>query len=130
MKFQIPAMIKNGGGVIVNCSSTAGKVGFKDIPAYAASKHGVIGLSRTAALEYASSNIRINTMCPGVVYTSMIDRFSGGTDEGLEAMKAMQPIGRMGRADEIASGVLWMCTEEAGFMTGQELVMDGGYTTG
>lgn len=128
MKHEIGAMMHNGGGVIVNCSSTAGKVGFEGIPAYSASKHGVIGLTKTAALDYAGHNIRVNSVCPGVVYTSMIDRFSGGTDEGLQAMKAMQPVGRMGHVNEIASAVIWMCTEDAAFMTGQELVMDGGYT--
>ncbi|MFN2423283.1 MAG: glucose 1-dehydrogenase [Cryomorphaceae bacterium] len=127
MKYEIGAMMHNSGGVIINCSSTAGKVGFEGIPAYSASKHGVIGLSKTAALDYAKHNIRVNAICPGVVYTSMIDRFSGGSAEGLEAMKEMQPVGRMGHVDEIASGVIWMCTEEAAFMTGQELVMDGGF---
>lgn len=130
MKYQIPAMMQKGGGVIVNCASTAGRVGFAGIPAYSASKHGVIGLSKTAALDYAKDHIRVNAICPGVVYTSMIDRFSGGSAEGLEAMKAMQPMGRMGRADEIAAGVVWLCSDGAGFMTGQELTMDGGYTTG
>ena len=130
MKYQIPAMMQTGGGSIVNCSSTAGKVGFAGIGAYSASKHAVIGLSKSTALDYAKDHIRVNSICPGVVYTSMIDRFSGGTADGLEAMKDMQPLGRMGRTEEIASGVLWMCSEEAGFMTGQELVMDGGYTTG
>ncbi len=128
MKYELAAMLRNGGGVIVNCSSTAGKVGFEGIPAYSASKHGLIGLSKSAALDYAAQNIRVNCICPGVVYTSMIDRFSGGTSEGFEAMKNMQPVGRMGRTEEIASAVAWMCSEEAAFMTGQELVMDGGYT--
>jgi NAD(P)-dependent dehydrogenase (short-subunit alcohol dehydrogenase family) len=130
MKYQIPAMMRKGGGVIVNCASTAGRVGFAGLSAYCASKHAVIGLSKAAALDYATQNIRVNAICPGVVYTSMIDRFSGGTSEGLDAMKAMQPMGRMGRADEIAAGVVWLCSNQAGFMTGQELTMDGGYTTG
>ena len=130
MKYQLPLMIARGGGRIINCSSTAGRVGFAAIPAYNASKHGVIGLSKSASLSYAQQGIRVNSICPGVIYTSMIDRFSGGSEEGLQAMREMQPVGRMGKPVEIANTVMWLCSPEADFVTGQEITVDGGYTTG
>lgn len=127
MKYEIALMLKNGGGAIVNCSSVAGLVGFAGIPAYTASKHGVVGLTKTAALEYAQQGIRVNAVNPGVIHTSMIDRFTGGKEEMEEAMIAMEPVGRMGKPEEIAQAVLWLCSDKASFVTGQPLAVDGGF---
>jgi NAD(P)-dependent dehydrogenase (short-subunit alcohol dehydrogenase family) len=128
MKHQIPLMLKQGGGAIVNTSSGAGVKGFKGQAAYAATKHGVIGLTKSTALDYAEQGLRINAVCPGIIQTEMMDRFTGGTESGRERVIAQDPIGRMGSAEEIASAVLWMCSPEAGFLVGHALVMDGGQT--
>lgn len=127
MKYEIAHMLKSGGGAIVNCSSIAGLGGFPNIPAYVASKHGVIGLTRRAALEYAKSNIRVNAVCPGVIQTPMIDRFAS-TDKDRRALIEQEPVGRMGTPDEIASAVLWLCNPGAAFTTGHALAVDGGWT--
>lgn len=127
MKYQIPEMLKNGGGSIVNCASIAGLVGFEGIPAYTASKHGIIGLTQTAALEYAKQNIRVNAICPGVIHTSMIDRFVNGDEHKMTELASGEPMGRMGKPEEIASAVLWLCSNASSFVTGHPLVADGGW---
>ncbi len=128
MKHEIPHMLRNGGGVIVNTSSGAGVKGFKGQAAYAAAKHGVIGLTKSAALDYASQNIRINAVCPGIIETSMMDRFTGGTPEGRQRVIAQEPVGRMGKPEEIAAAVVWLCSDPAAFMIGHAMVIDGGQT--
>ena len=128
MKYEIPLMLKQGGGAIVNTSSGAGVKGFKGQAAYAAAKHGVVGLTRSAALDYASQNVRINAVCPGIIDTPMMDRFTGGTPEGRAAVIAQEPIGRMGTPEEIAAAVLWLCSDAASFATGHAMVVDGGQT--
>jgi NAD(P)-dependent dehydrogenase (short-subunit alcohol dehydrogenase family) len=127
MKHELGQMLRKGSGAIVNCSSVAGLVGFAGIPAYAASKHGLLGLTRTAALEYAARGIRINAVCPGVIETPMIDRFVGGAPEARAAMVGMEPIGRLGRPEEVAEAVLWLCDDSASFVTGIAMPVDGGF---
>jgi NAD(P)-dependent dehydrogenase (short-subunit alcohol dehydrogenase family) len=127
MKYEIPQMLKQGGGAIVNCSSIAGLVGFPNIPAYVASKHGVIGLTKTAALEYAKTNVRVNAVCPGVIHTPMVDRFVGGHTEVMQALTAGEPIGRIGEPSEIAEAVLYLCSSHASFVTGIAMPIDGGW---
>jgi NAD(P)-dependent dehydrogenase (short-subunit alcohol dehydrogenase family) len=127
MKYQIPLILQQGGGSIVNCSSIAGLVGFAGIPAYVASKHAVLGLTKTAALEYAKKNIRINAVCPGVIQTPMIDRFTHGEAQARKMLADGEPIGRIGQPIEIAETVLWLCSEASSFVTGLPLVVDGGW---
>lgn len=128
MKYEIPLMLKQGGGAIVNTSSGAGVIGIKGNPAYTAAKHGVIGITRAAALDYAALNVRVNAVCPGYIDTPMIARFTGGSSEGRAKVVSEEPIGRMGRPEEIADTVVFMCSEAAGFMVGHALVVDGGQT--
>lgn len=128
MKHEIPLILKQGGGAIVNTSSGAGVRGFKGGAAYVAAKHGVVGLTKAAALDYAQSNIRINAVCPGIIDTPMMDRFSGGTDEGRQAVIAQEPVGRMGTAEEIAAAVVWLCSDAASFVVGSSMIVDGGQT--
>ncbi|MFC9966776.1 SDR family oxidoreductase [Nocardia ignorata] len=128
MKHQIPLMSEHGGS-IVNTSSGAGVKGFRGQSAYAAAKHGIIGLTKSAALDYAATGIRINAICPGIIDTEMMDRFSGGTPEGRQQVIDQEPIGRMGTPDEIARTVLWLCSAPAAFIIGHALVVDGGQTT-
>ncbi len=127
MKYEIPEMLKHGKGAIVNCASVAGLVGFPTLPAYVASKHGVIGLTKTAALEFVKSGIRINAVCPGVIKTNMIDRLTGKKKEAEEQFATMEPIGRFGEPEEVAKAVIWLCTDEASFVTGHSLTVDGGW---
>jgi len=128
MKYEIPLMLEQGGGAIVNNSSGAGVKAFGHGTAYAAAKHGVIGLTKDAALDYASSNIRINAVCPGIIDTAMMQRFTGGTQEGRDRVIAQEPVGRMGTPEEIAAAVLWLCSDAASFVVGHALVVDGGQT--
>jgi len=127
MKYEIPVMLKKGKGVIVNCSSVAGLVGFQGLPAYVASKHGVIGLTKTAALECAKHGIRVNVVCPGVIQTPMIDRLTGKKKEAVEQFTGLEPIGRFGKPEEIANAIIWLCSDEASFVTGIEMPVDGGF---
>lgn len=129
-KYEIRAMLKNetGGGRIVNCSSQSGLVGAAGIAAYTASKHGVLGLTKCAALEYARHGIRINAICPGTTDTPMVQKAAEGAPEHMAAIIEAIPLGRMGRAEEIASAVLWLCSDYAGFAVGQTIAFDGGYT--
>ena len=127
MKHEIPAMLAAGGGSIVNCSSIAGIAGFPNIPAYVASKHGVVGLTKAAALEYAKQKIRVNAVCPGVIQTPMIDRFVGNDAHAREDLVAGEPMGRVGQPEEVASAVLWLSGPGAAFTTGHALVVDGGW---
>ena len=128
MKYEIPEILKQGKGAIVNCASVAGLVGFAGLPAYVASKHGIVGLTKTTALECATQGIRVNVVCPGVIQTPMIDRLTGKTKEGIERFKGFEPIGRFGLPEEIANAVVWMCSDEASFVTGHVMAVDGGFT--
>ncbi|MDB5334814.1 MAG: dehydrogenase, short-chain alcohol dehydrogenase like protein [Planctomycetaceae bacterium] len=129
MKHEIPLILKHGeGGAIVNTSSGAGIIGIKGSPAYTAAKHGVIGLTKAAALDYAAQNIRINAICPGYIATPMMDRFTGGTAEGRAKVIAEEPAGRMGTPEEIAAAAVWLCSDAAAFMVGHAMVIDGGQT--
>jgi len=128
MKYEIPLMLKQGGGAIVNTSSGAGVKGFQGGAAYVAAKHGVVGLTKAASLDYAASNIRINAVCPGIIDTPMMQRFSGDTPEGRKAVIAQEPIGRMGTPEEIAEAVLWLCSDASSFVVGHAMVIDGGQT--
>lgn len=127
MKHEIPQMLKRGGGAIVNTASVAALVGFAGLPAYCASKGGVVQLTRTAALEYAKSGVRVNAVCPGVIKTAMVDRITGGKPEAEAAFTAGEPVGRMGRPEEVAEAVVWLCSDEASFVTGVAMPVDGGW---
>lgn len=128
MTREIPLMLEQGGGVIVNTSSGAGVKGFAGQAAYCAAKFGLIGLTKAAALDYAKANIRVNAVCPGIIETPMMDRFSGGTPEGRDRVIAQEPVGRMGRPEEIAAAVVWLCSDAAAFVVGHAMVIDGGQT--
>jgi NAD(P)-dependent dehydrogenase (short-subunit alcohol dehydrogenase family) len=127
LKAEIPRMLERGGGAIVNTASGAGLVGFPGQAAYVAAKHGVIGLTKVAALDYGSRGIRVNALCPGTARTPMVDT-AVANDPSLEAYLAgLHPIGRIGRAEEIAAGAVWLCSDAASFVLGHALAVDGGY---
>jgi NAD(P)-dependent dehydrogenase (short-subunit alcohol dehydrogenase family) len=128
MKYQIDQMLKNGGGSIVNVASVAGLVGFVGLPAYVASKHAIVGLTKTAALEYAKQNIRVNAVCPGVIRTAMIDRVTGKDKAVEKVFENMEPIGRFGQPEEVAQAIVWLCSNNASFVTGSNITVDGGWT--
>jgi NAD(P)-dependent dehydrogenase (short-subunit alcohol dehydrogenase family) len=128
MKYEILLMLKQGGGAIVNTSSGAGVIGIKGGSVYAGTKHGVIGLTKSAALDYSTRNIRVNVVAPGYIETPMMDRFTGGTAEGWEKVVSEEPIGRAGKPEEIADAVIWLCSDAASFVVGHALVVDGGQT--
>jgi NAD(P)-dependent dehydrogenase (short-subunit alcohol dehydrogenase family) len=130
MKYQIQIMLRQGGGAIVNTSSGAGVLAIRGQSSYCASKFGVVAASKVAALEYADKNIRVNAICPGIIDTPMIARYTGDTDAGRARLIAQEPVGRMGRPEEIASTVLWLCSDAGGFVTGHAMVADGGQTAG
>jgi NAD(P)-dependent dehydrogenase (short-subunit alcohol dehydrogenase family) len=126
MRAEIPHMLARGGSII-NCASIAGLVGFAGLPAYTASKHGVVGLTKTAALDYAQQGIRVNAICPGVIRTPMVERFTHGDPDQEAALVAGEPMGRMGEPEEIASAVVWLASDGASFVTGQAIAVDGGW---
>jgi NAD(P)-dependent dehydrogenase (short-subunit alcohol dehydrogenase family) len=125
LKYELSAMLERGGS-IVNMASGAGLVGFPGLPAYVASKHGVVGLTRAAALEYASQGVRINAICPGSTRTPMLEGFMGGDEQVERMMTRAVPLGRLGRPDEIAEAVVWLCSDAASFVVGHALAVDGG----
>jgi NAD(P)-dependent dehydrogenase (short-subunit alcohol dehydrogenase family) len=130
LKYEIQQMLQQGtGGAIVNMSSVAGLMGFAGAEPYIASKHGVIGLTRTVALEFAAKSIRVNAVCPAVIETAMSDRAFGHPEVNKRVL-ALHPLGRFGKSAEVAEAVLWLCSEKSSFMTGQYIVLDGGMLAG
>ena len=127
MKYELAHMSKQGGGTIVNTASVAGLVGGTFGSAYYASKHGVVGLTKAAAVEYGKSGIRVNAVCPGVIRTEMADRVICDDPDLESAVVSQHPMGRLGQAEEVAEAVVWLCSDAASFITGQALAVDGGY---
>jgi len=127
MKYEIPQMLKQGGGSIVNTASAAGLIGLPGGTAYVASKHGVAGLTKSAALEYGRAGIRINAVCPGFIRTAMVERIIDRGSISEDAMITAEPIGRIGKPEEIANAVLFLCSDDASFVTGLPMPVDGGY---
>lgn len=128
LKYELLHMRKQGSGAIVNCSSIGGLIGIADRGMYHASKHGVLGLTKSAALEYASRGIRVNAICPGIISTPMVSGMLEREPEAMNELLKEVPIGRLGLSEEIASAVLWLCSPGAAFVIGQALAIDGGYT--
>jgi NAD(P)-dependent dehydrogenase (short-subunit alcohol dehydrogenase family) len=127
MKYAIPELLKRGGGSIINNASVAGIVGFRSIPAYCASKGGVIQLTKTAALEYATQGIRVNAICPGVIWTPMVERFVGDNPEARKAFEALEPVAHFGSPEDIAAMALFLASDQSRFCTGAPFVVDGGF---
>jgi NAD(P)-dependent dehydrogenase (short-subunit alcohol dehydrogenase family) len=128
MKYGIQQMLKQGGGVVINTSSVAGLVGFSGAPAYCASKGGIIQLTRVAALEYATRNIRVNAICPGIIWTPMIERATDKNQEMIKQFSEMEPVKRMGKPEEVAALALFLASNDSSFITGAAVTADGGYT--
>lgn len=128
LKYEIPEIRKQGGGAIVNTSSGAGIIGFPGMADYVSSKHAVIGLTKTAALECAADNIRVNAICPGTARTKMVEDWMQGDEEAEAQVRAMHPIGRIAAPEEIAAAAVWLCSDASSFVMGHALVVDGGYT--
>lgn len=128
MKYEIPQMLKTGSGVIVNNSSVAGLIGFPGAGIYCASKHAVMGLTKTAALEYSAAGVRVNAINPAVIDTSMADRLADSMGMAKKDLSSLHPIGRIGTPDEVANTVLWLCSDKSSFVTGVNLCIDGGFT--
>ena len=128
MKYEIRQMLKQGGGAIVNTASVAGLVGAPTQPIYAASKHAVVGMTKTAAAEYGSAGIRINSVCPGVINTPLLARALERDPARQKTLHSLQPIGRIGEAAEVANAALWLCSDQSSFVTGHQLTVDGGLT--
>jgi len=128
IKYAVPELLKNGGGSIINTASVAGLVGFAGLSAYNATKGGIIQLTKTAALEYAKQNIRVNCIAPGVIETPMVDRFLKGQPEAKAAFVQIEPVGRFGKPEEIAKAALFLASDDSSFVTGTVLVVDGGLT--
>jgi len=127
LKHEIPAMLENGGGAIVNTSSGLGLVGAAGVPIYVASKHAVEGLTKSVALEYAKQGIRVNAVSPGLIQTEMLDRTVQTNTELIEYFKTTLPMGRIGTPQEVVNAVLWLCSDASSFVTGHSLTVDGGY---
>jgi NAD(P)-dependent dehydrogenase (short-subunit alcohol dehydrogenase family) len=127
MKYEIPVMLEQGGGAVVNTSSVYGMAGGRGVSAYVASKHGVAGLTKAAALEYAPLGIRINAVCPGAIRTPMLMRHLPDVETEQRLIAAVEPIGRMGSPEEVAAAVVWLCSDTASFVTGHTMAVDGGY---
>ncbi|MES2300107.1 MAG: SDR family oxidoreductase [Pseudomonadota bacterium] len=128
MKYEIAQMLKNGGGAIVNTASVAGLIGAPTQSAYAASKHAVVGMTKTAAIEYGRAGIRVNSVCPGVINTKMLTRALEREPQRAKKLRNVHPIGRFGESEEIANATLWLCSDQASFVTGHQLAVDGGLT--
>jgi len=126
LKHEIGQMLKQGGGAIVNIASVGGLIGTPFMAAYTASKHGVVGLTKTAALEYAQSGVRVNAVCPGAVRTATAERLAASNPEMAENLIKAHPIGRMGEVEEVAAAVIWLCSDSASFVTGHAMIVDGG----
>jgi NAD(P)-dependent dehydrogenase (short-subunit alcohol dehydrogenase family) len=130
MKAEIPPMREQGGGAIVNVASVAGMIGFPGLGPYVATKHGMIGLSKTAAMEHAQDHIRVNVVCPGLIDTAMADRFTGGPQTDVEQfIMSLKPMRRRGTSAEVAETIVWLCSDAASYVTGHSMVVDGGLMT-
>jgi NAD(P)-dependent dehydrogenase (short-subunit alcohol dehydrogenase family) len=130
IKYQVPVMLDQGGGSIINTGSVGSAIGSLGLTAYTAAKHGVVGLTKKAALDYATKGIRVNAILPGGIDTPMAEEFAGGTDEGRAALVSLNPVGRLGRPDEIANAALWLASDSSSFVTGHALAVDGGWLAG